>query len=150
MNRNLITRRPRRHLTSLPSLFGDNWGDFERLFDSFWAPSPAQEDAVAAFRPRVDVEETKDAYVITAELPGFSEDQVEVTVSDTGKGIDLNAAERIFEPFYSTKTDGMGMGLSISRSIIESHGGAIRAQNSLAGGAEFSFVLRLDENGEEE
>ncbi len=82
MNRNLTTRRPRRHPSPPPSLFGDNWGDFERLFDGFWTRSPAAEDAVAAFRPRVDVEETTDAYVITAELPGFAEDQVTATVSD--------------------------------------------------------------------
>ncbi len=82
MNRSLITRRPRRHLSPLPSLFGDNWGDFDRLFDHFWAPAAAEPDAVAAFRPRVDVAENDGAYVITAELPGFAEDQVEITVAD--------------------------------------------------------------------
>ena len=82
MNRSLITRRPRRHLSPLPSLFGDNWGDFDRLFESFWAPSTTRTDAVAAFQPRVDVAEDEAAYVIHAELPGFSEDQVEITIAD--------------------------------------------------------------------
>jgi two-component system sensor kinase FixL len=74
---------------------------------------------------------------------------IEVRVRDTGKGIDPNTANKIFEPFYTTKKDGMGMGLSISRSIIESHGGTLRAENMPGGGAEFSFVLNLEKNGEE-
>jgi signal transduction histidine kinase len=75
---------------------------------------------------------------------------VEVKVADTGKGIDPDALDRIFEPFYSTKPDGMGMGLSISRSIIESHGGSMRAQNVPGGGAEFSFVLKMGGHGNKE
>ena len=52
-------------------------------------------------------------------------DQVQVTVEDSGMGIDPNAIEKIFEPFYTTKSTGMGMGLSISRSILQRHGGRL-------------------------
>src|SRR5580704_8278891 len=50
-------------------------------------------------------------------------DQVQVTLENSGIGVDANIMTRIFEPFYTTKSGGMGMGLSISRSIVRSHGG---------------------------
>ena len=69
---------------------------------------------------------------------------IEVTVSDTGPGVpDI---ERAFEPFYSTKADGMGIGLAISRSIIEAHGGRLNATSSAGDGATFRFTLPLDES----
>jgi PAS domain S-box-containing protein len=66
---------------------------------------------------------------------------VEVAVRDSGTGIPKDAFARIFQPFYTTKPDGLGMGLSISRSIIEAHGGQISAANSPEGGATFCFTL---------
>ena len=66
---------------------------------------------------------------------------VEVSVSDTGTGISAEAMQRLFEPFFTTRRHGMGIGLSISRTIIEVHGGRIWAENSPAGGAVFRFVL---------
>lgn len=66
---------------------------------------------------------------------------VEVTVSDTGHGLAPDAAERVFEPFFTTKPNGMGMGLSISRSIIETHGGRLCARPAPEGGAVFTFRL---------
>jgi len=64
-----------------------------------------------------------------------------VTVSDTGKGIDEAAMSRLFTAFFSTKPTGMGMGLSICRSIIEAHGGAIWATPNPERGVSFHFVL---------
>jgi len=66
-----------------------------------------------------------------------------VRVCDNGEGIDDSSLQQIFDAFYSTKPDGMGIGLSISRSIIESHHGRIRAHNLPQGGAEFSFELPM-------
>jgi signal transduction histidine kinase len=68
-----------------------------------------------------------------------------VAVSDCGTGIALEEIVRIFEPFFTTKPDGMGMGLAISRTIIQAHGGEIRAANNALGGATFAFTLpRMD------
>lgn len=66
---------------------------------------------------------------------------VEAFVADTGPGIDKTVAERLFQPFVTGKADGMGVGLSISRNIVESHGGAIWADRNADGGATFHFTL---------
>ncbi len=67
-------------------------------------------------------------------------DGVLVQVQDSGTGFDLKHADRIFEPFFTTKPDGTGMGLSISRSIVESHGGRLWAESG-SDGAHFQFTL---------
>jgi len=67
----------------------------------------------------------------------------EVLVRDGGAGIPSGAMERIFEPFFSTKADGMGMGLSIARSIIEAHHGRIVAENNVGRGALLRVILPL-------
>lgn len=64
-----------------------------------------------------------------------------VTVRDTGLGLDPRTAERLFEPFYTTKPEGMGMGLAICRSIIEAHGGRLWATANEPRGAVFQFVV---------
>ena len=68
-------------------------------------------------------------------------DAVRVDVADSGPGIDPLKLERIFDPFYTTKPDGMGMGLSISRSIIGAHGGRLWATPNPDHGATFHFAL---------
>jgi PAS domain S-box-containing protein len=68
-------------------------------------------------------------------------DQVRLTVQDAGVGFDPQAADRLFEAFYTSKDDGMGIGLSVSRSIIESHHGHLWAAPNDAPGATFSFSI---------
>jgi signal transduction histidine kinase len=68
---------------------------------------------------------------------------VEVEVADTGPGIDAALVEQVFEPFFTTKHDGVGMGLSISRSIVEAHGGRIAVDSAAGRGATFRFSLPL-------
>jgi signal transduction histidine kinase len=68
---------------------------------------------------------------------------VDISVADTGPGFAPDVLPRAFEPFFSTKEDGMGMGLSIARSIVDAHGGRIMATNNDHGGATVRFVLPL-------
>ena len=67
--------------------------------------------------------------------------RVQVAVADAGSGVPAANLPRLFESFFTTRADGMGLGLSIARSIIESHGGRIWADNNPAGGATFRFTL---------
>ena len=71
----------------------------------------------------------------------MSNGNVLATVSDRGMGIEPGKAEQLFKPFHTTKANGMGMGLAISRSIIESFGGKLWAESNEGGGAIFSFNL---------
>ncbi len=66
---------------------------------------------------------------------------VEVRVTDTGHGIEEGDRNRLFQSFFTTKKHGVGLGLSICRSIVEAHGGTIVAENNLYGGATFRFAL---------
>ena len=68
-------------------------------------------------------------------------DTLEVCVTDSGPGIPAAQRERVFEPFYSSKPAGLGMGLAISRSIVEAHGGTIAVDAAPGGGARFRVVL---------
>ncbi len=70
-----------------------------------------------------------------------------VTVEDEGLGIPLEALARVFDPFYTTRTEGTGLGLTISQRIARLHGGAITAENRAAGGARFVFVLPAAADG---
>ena len=70
---------------------------------------------------------------------------VEVTVTDSGRGIPETQLARIFESFFTTKNNGMGLGLSIARSLVELHGGRIWAENSPQGGAVFRFSVPVEQ-----
>ena len=92
------------------------------------ADSPQREVAVIA-RPAADA-------------------MVEVSVIDTGPGISREVADHLFQPFITTKQEGMGVGLSISRTIVEAHGGRIWLEANPDGGAVFRFTLRAVSDGE--
>ncbi len=70
------------------------------------------------------------------------ENSIQVRVKDNGPGITAEQQKKIFMPFYTTKTSGLGMGLSICRSLIEAHGGVLRFKSSVGRGATFYFTLK--------
>ena len=71
-------------------------------------------------------------------------EEIIVSISDSGEGIPADTIKAIFSPFHTTKSSGMGLGLSICKSILEAHGGKIFAENNPDGGAIFSFILPVD------
>jgi PAS domain S-box-containing protein len=79
---------------------------------------------------------------VTIRTVPHGENAIEIEVVDTGPGIDGAVIDQVFDQFFTTKPDGVGMGLSISRSIVESHGGSIRAESRAGGGATFRFTLQ--------
>jgi PAS domain S-box-containing protein len=86
---------------------------------------------------------TRIATLVVRTMPA-DEQWVQVTVQDSGVGIPDSALEGIFEPFHSTKSTGMGMGLSICRSIVQAHGGRIWAESKLGQGAMVHLTLPVD------
>jgi signal transduction histidine kinase len=78
---------------------------------------------------------------LSESTPRYSADQIEVRFADTGAGIPEDALDRIFIPFYTTKTKGTGLGLAISQRIVKGHGGTIDVQSRVGEGTE--FVLRF-------
>jgi two-component system sensor kinase FixL len=82
----------------------------------------------------------RELVVASRALP--AEGLVEVRVSDTGTGLAPEVTGQLFQPFVTTKANGMGVGLSICRTIVEAHGGRISAGPGPYGGTEFRFTLR--------
>ncbi|MFT6909651.1 MAG: PAS domain S-box-containing protein, partial [Oleiphilaceae bacterium] len=77
-------------------------------------------------------------------IKSYNQDQeVSVSIQDSGPGLSQYELNKIFEPFYTTKPEGMGMGLAITRSIIYSHGGRLIVEQNLHGGTTFRFTLPL-------
>jgi PAS domain S-box-containing protein len=92
-----------------------------------------------AFDAMKDCPANERTVVLRADIDGT--DMVRAAVRDRGIGLGRDKLDKIFQPFYTTKRDGLGMGLSISRSIIEAHGGRLWAENNLDRGATFYFTL---------
>jgi two-component system, LuxR family, sensor kinase FixL len=81
--------------------------------------------------------------LVVSTAPGEEEELALISVADTGPGLDPAARDRLFQPFVTTKAEGMGVGLSISRTIVEAHGGRIWTEPNPEGGAIFRFTVRL-------
>jgi PAS domain S-box-containing protein len=90
-------------------------------------------DALGAIRP--------EARRVAVEVGPLGENQICMSVRDSGPGFPDGIVEKLFEPFFSTKKEGTGMGLAIARSIIEAHGGTLSGENCSSGGALFTIYL---------
>ena len=98
---------------------------------------------VNAIEAMLETEEKRRQLLISSKNSGLAD--VLVAVSDSGPGIDPDNAEELFQPFVTHKADGMGMGLPISRSIIEAHGGRLWGTRNEIGGTTFRFCLPASE-----
>ena len=95
--------------------------------------------AINAFDAMREIPASKRKVVIATQSSG--DGTVRASVRDYGVGVSEEMQNRLFDPFVSTKTEGLGMGLAIVRSIVESHGGTITAENADGGGTRFEFVV---------
>jgi PAS domain S-box-containing protein len=77
----------------------------------------------------------------------LDEEMIEIEVADSGPGLSRNVKDQLFQPFVSTKRDGMGLGLSICRSIVEAHGGKLRSSPGSHGGTTFRFTVAAAPTG---
>ncbi|CAN7503056.1 PAS domain S-box protein [Phenylobacterium sp. LjRoot164] len=106
-----------------------------------------QQVALNLIRNAIDAMEGHPRRRLTISVATDPEDRhsVRISVADTGSGVDPDVLARLFQPFVSTKLKGMGVGLSICRTIVEAHGGRIWADSNEDGGATFCFTLPLAE-----
>ncbi|HKR89963.1 MAG TPA: PAS domain S-box protein [Phenylobacterium sp.] len=100
-----------------------------------------QQVALNLIRNAVEAMEAAPQKVVAVGARPAPGDMIEVFVRDTGHGLSPQVAEQLFKPFMTTKAEGMGVGLSISRTIIEGHGGRIWVESNPEGGATFRFTL---------
>jgi two-component system sensor kinase FixL len=84
---------------------------------------------------------TENARTLTLSSRRVEDDAVEISVADTGGGISPGSEEKVFEPYHTTKPHGLGLGLSLSRSIVIAHGGRLWAENLATGGAAFYCTM---------
>jgi signal transduction histidine kinase len=83
----------------------------------------------------------ENARVLTIRSSQSEGSEVLISVADTGSGIPWGREEKIFEPYHTTKPRGLGLGLSLSRSIVKAHGGRLWAENQAPHGATFHFTV---------
>ncbi|MFC0219262.1 PAS domain S-box protein [Pseudochelatococcus lubricantis] len=101
-----------------------------------------QQVLVNLLRNALEAVQDSDVREIRVVTKPIEDGMVEVSVEDTGPGLAPDVARRLFQPFVTTKQNGMGVGLSISRTIVEAHGGQINADGTSGGGTIFRFTLR--------
>jgi len=101
-----------------------------------------QQVVLNLMRNAIDAMEGAPRRELTVSARPAPDEMAEISVADTGSGIAPEVAERLFQPFVSSKAQGMGVGLSISRTIVEAHGGRIWVESNPGGGTVFRFTLR--------
>lgn len=101
-----------------------------------------QQVALNLIRNAIEAMESATRRVLEIRIAPAPDDQAQVIISDTGTGISPEIADQLFQPFVTTKRTGMGVGLSISRTIIEAHGGRLWTEPNPGGGTRFAFTLR--------
>jgi PAS domain S-box-containing protein len=121
----------------LPQIMGDSVQLKQVLINLILNAQQAMEDS------------TSNVYRLTIHTSVGRENKINVSIEDSGPGIEEIKLEHIFEPFYTTRSRGTGMGLAISRFIIEAHGGRIWAENRNEGGARFCLSLPVPKGGSE-
>ena len=99
-------------------------------------------------RNAMDAMETSSTRELVISIVTVDANQVKVSVADSGSGIAHEISEQLFQPFVTTKRQGMGVGLSISRTIIEAHGGRLWAEPNPTGGTIFNFTLEVVSAGD--
>jgi PAS domain S-box-containing protein len=133
----LVGAEAKRNKVIIQTVFADGlspvWGDRVQL------QQVLLNLVINAIEAMSNVNERTRELVITTR--NIDPEQVQVTVEDSGMGIDTNAIQKIFDPFYTTKSTGMGMGLSISRSILQRHNGRLWATAKDGPGTSFHFAL---------
>lgn len=100
-----------------------------------------QQVIVNLTRNAIEAMETSERRELTISTAMAEDGAVEISIVDTGPGIAPEIADRLFQPFVTTKAQGMGVGLSICRSIVEAHGGELRVEANPDGGTIFSFSV---------
>lgn len=101
-----------------------------------------QQVALNLIRNGIEAMEGASRRVLEIRIAPAPDNYAQVIISDTGTGISPEIADQLFQPFITTKRTGMGVGLSISRTIIEAHGGRLWSEPNPGGGARFAFTLR--------
>ena len=99
-------------------------------------------------RNAMDAMETSEVRDLTIAIAPTDKNFVRISVADTGSGVAPEVAKQLFQPFVTTKRHGMGVGLSISRTIVEAHGGQIWVEQNPLGGTIFRFTLPTVSNGD--
>jgi C4-dicarboxylate-specific signal transduction histidine kinase len=88
----------------------------------------------------------RDQKIVTIAIARDGSSLMSVKIADNGSGIDKSIADRLFEPFVTTKGNGLGLGLLVARSIVEQHGGKISCESNHDGGATFTLTLPIAES----